>query len=392
MNINKAIKENDIHSFEKLLVTYVPYHGHNILHDAISRERLHMAKLIIKNYPILTVGQDFPTGRTPLMYAIIDGDMDYIRLFDGHEEAYLTTDFEGNTPLHLAVSRLDIEQIKHIFEQHPSTILYATNISGETPLHIASIHGVDVEIVKFLYDKNPKQNIPDYYGNYPLHSYGNNTATIRFFDYYPEHSTLAFLANEDKGTLLKKNHKGNVPIHELSLLFCMKTSKLFHEICHVIDICPESLLVRNNIGELPIHISGFHNDIDITCKMIEMFPHLIYETTAAGKNILDMFQKTYNTHKLALISCILGTEVELRSSFWSFVPHPLPGVEDILMSLKPDVRTKMFHYLTRKARKKIQNMYLAVGVYTRSRNMCLEQEILDKIVLKSIFGCVCDAV
>ena len=183
---------------------------------------------------------------------------------------------------------------------------------------------------------------------------------------------------------MKKNHKGNVPIHELSLLFCVKTSKLFHEICHVIDTCPESLLVRNNIGELPIHISGFHNDVDITCKMVEMFPYLIYETTTAGKNILDMFEKTYDMHKLELISCILGTEVELRDSFWKFAPRPLSGVEDILISLKPNVRTKMFHYLTRKAKRNIQNMYLSVGTYTRSRNMCLEQEIMDKIVLRSI--------
>ena len=383
MNILKAIKENDIKAFEKLLVTHPIYHGHNILHEAISRERLRMAKLIVKNYPILTVGQDFPTGRTPLMYAIIDGDMDYIRLFDGHEEAYLTADFEGNTPIHFAVSRLDIEQITHIINQYPPA-LYSVNISGQTPLHIASIHGVDVNIVKFLYERAPELNIPDYYGNYPIHSYGDNAAAVRFLDYYPEYNTLTFLANADKSTLLKQNHKGNIPIHELSLLFCVKTSKLFHEICHVIDICSESLLVRNNIGELPIHISGFHNDVDITCKMIEMFPHLIYETTAARKNILDMFEKTHDTHKLALISCILGTEVELRSSFWKFVPHPLPGVEDILTSLKPDVRTKMFYYLTRKAMKKIQNMYLSVGVYTRSRNVRIEKEIIDKIVLKSI--------
>ena len=383
MNILKAIKENDIHSFEELLVTYVPYHGFNILHETICRERLYMAKLIIKNYPILTVGQDFPTGRTPFMYAIANGDMDYISLFDGHEEAYLTSDFEGNTPLHLAVSRLDIEQITHITNQYPSA-LHSVNINGETPLHIASIHGIDVEIVKFLYERAPELNIPDYYGNYPIHSYGNNAAAVRFLDYYPEHDTLTFLANADRNILMKKNHKGNVPIHELSLLFCVKTSKLFHEICHVIDTCPESLLVRNNIGELPIHISGFHNDVDITCKMVEMSPHLIYETTTAGKNILDMFEKTYDTHKLALISCILGTEVELRDSFWKFAPHPLPGVEDILISLKPNVRTKMFHYLTRKAKRNIQNMYLSVGTYTRSRNMCLEQEIMDKIVLRSI--------
>jgi ankyrin repeat protein len=204
---------------------------------------------------------------------------------------------------------------------------------GETPLHIASLHGVDVEIVKFLYDQDPEHNIPDYYGNYPVHAYGSNDDVARFLDYYPEHSTLAFLANADRNTLLKKNHKGNVPIHELSLLFCVKTSKLFHEICHVIDICPESLLVRNNIGELPIHIAGFHNDVDITCKMIETYPHLIYETTTAGKNILDMFQKTHDIHKLELIACILQTDVCLKRSFWNFAPQPLPGVENILISL-----------------------------------------------------------
>jgi ankyrin repeat protein len=383
MSILKAIKENDIHNFEKLLVTYVPYSGFNILHETVIRERLHMAELIVKNYPILTVGQDFPTGRTPLMYAIIHGDMDYISLFDGCEETYLTTDFEGNTPLHLAVSRLELEQISHIYNQYPRA-LYSVNISGETPLHTASLHGVDVEIVKFLYDKDPGNNIPDYYGNYPIHAYGSNAAAVRFLDYHPEHGALSFLANADKSTLLKRNHKGNIPIHELSLLFCVKTSKLFYEICHVIDTCPEALLVRNNIGELPIHISAFHNDVDITCKMIETSPTLIYETTTAGKNILDMFGKTYVADKLELISCILQTKVYLRRSFWNFAPQPLPGVENILISLKPDVRTKMFHYLTRKAKKKIQNMYLAVGTYTRSRNMRLEQEIVDRIVLTSV--------
>lgn len=381
MNILKAIKENDIHSFEELLVTYIPYHGFNILHESICRERFHMAKLIVKNYPILTVGQDFPTGRTPLMYAIIDGDMDYISLFDGHEEAYLTTDFEGNTPLHLAVSRFDIKQLTHILKQYPPA-LYSVNISGETPLHIASLHGVDVNIVKFLYDQG--HNIPDYYGNYPIHSYGSNDDVARFSDYYQEHSTLAFLANADRSTLLKKNNKGNLPIHELLVLFCVKTSKLFHEICYVIDMCPESLLVRNNIGELPIHISGFHNDVDITCKMIETYPHLIYETTTAGKNILDMFEKTYDTHKLELITCILRTDVELRQTFWNFVPRPLPGAEQILLSLNQDIRTKMYLYLTRKAKKKIQNMYTYVGIYTRSRDIRIEKEIVDKIILKSI--------
>lgn len=98
--------------------------------------------MIVKNYPILAVGQDFPSGRTPLMYAIINGDMSYISLFDGYEEAYSTTDFEGNTPLHLAVSKLDIEKITHILKQYPHA-LYSVNNNGETPLHIASLHGVN---------------------------------------------------------------------------------------------------------------------------------------------------------------------------------------------------------------------------------------------------------
>jgi hypothetical protein len=238
--------------------------------------------------------------------------------------------------------------------------------------------------MKFLYDQDPENNIPDYYGNYPIHAYGYNAAAARFLDYYPEHGTLAFLANADRSTLLKRNHKGNLPIHELSMLFYVKTSKLFHEVCHVIDMCPESLLLRNNIGELPIHISGFHNDVDITCKMIETYPHLIYETTATGKNILDMFVQTYDTHKLVLISCILKTDVELRNSFWKFIPHPLPGLEEVFISLKLDVRTKLFHYLTKRAKRNIQNMYLAIGTYTRSRNIRFEQELIDNIILSSV--------
>lgn len=207
MNILKAIKENDIHSFEELLVTYVPYAGFNILHETISRERLDMAKLIVKKYPILSNGQDFPTGRTPLMYAITNGDMRYIRLFDGCGEAYMASDFEGNTPLHLAVSRLDIEQLTHIVNQYPPA-LHSVNITGETPLHIASIHGVDVNITSFIYEISNRLNIPDHHGNYPIHAYGNIAAAVRFCDYYPDHGTLSFLANADRSTLLKKITRG----------------------------------------------------------------------------------------------------------------------------------------------------------------------------------------
>lgn len=379
MNISKAIQKNDINSFEELLAAYVPYHGFNILHDTICRERLYMAKLIVNKYPILTAGQDFPAGRTPLMYAIVNGDMGYISLFDGCEEAYLTADFEGNTPLHFAVSRLYKEQIIHILKQHPPA-LYSVNNNGETPLHVASLHGVDVDTVKFLYDQCPKKNIPDYYGNYPIHVYGSIDDVTRFPTYYLKHSTLSFLANADTNVLRKPNHQGNLPIHELSMLFCVKMSQLFYEICHVIDMCPESLLFRNNIGELPIHISGFHHNVDITCKMIETYPYLIYKTTAVGKTILNMF----DAHKMKLITCILGTDVELRQSFWNFVPQPLLGAEQILLSLNQDMRTKMFHYLTRKAKKKIQNMYISIGIYTRSRNIRIEKEIVDKIILKSM--------
>jgi hypothetical protein len=378
----KAIKENDIEKFNVLVETYSPYPGFNILHETICRERLHMARILVKKYPILSVGQDFPCGRTPLMYAINNGDMDYISLFDGCEETYMTMDFEGNTPLHLAVSRLDVNQIAHVLNQYPSA-LHSVNITGETPMHTASIHGIDVDTIKFLYERAPELNIPDYYGNYPIHSYGNNSAAIRLSDYYSEYSTISFLANADKSTLLKKNYKGNVPIHELSLLFCIKMSKLFHELCHVIEICPESLLIRNKIGELPIHISGFHNDIDVTCKMIETYPHLIYETTPAGKNVLDMFRKAYDTHKLELISCIVRTNVELRSSFWDFIPCPMIGLEKILIFLSQDSRTKLFNYLTKKTKKRIQDTYIVIGTFIRTQNIRIEQEILDHIVLSA---------
>jgi hypothetical protein len=118
--------------------------------------------------------------------------------------------------------------------------------------------------------------------------------------------------------------------------------------------------------------------------MVETYPHLIYETTATGKNILDMFEKTYDIHKLELIKCILQTEVELRNSFWKFIPKPLPGLEEIFISLKSNVRTKMFNYLTKRAKRNIQNMYLAVGTYTSSRNIRIEKEIIDKIILSSV--------
>lgn len=380
MNIKQIIRDNDLDKLSSYISQYTYYPGFNILHETISRDKLEMSRLIIEKCPQMTSGQDFPSGMTPLMYAIIAGDMEFIRLFDGCTEAFLTRNYVGDPPLFIGIAHLDFPGIRYILDQDPSAI-YHVNELGHTPLHIASMYGCSSDIMRFLYDLNQESNGPDATGSFPVHLYGSISDSLRFVDANQDMGGLAYLANIDPNILYIQNNKGNLPIHELSVLFSVEGSQLFKEICAVAALYPESLLVRNNIGELPIHISAFYHDVSLVIMNLIIFPHLLYETHKA-RNVLSIFELSSDKTKLdVIVLAMQRANIELREEFWKFVPRPLQGLENHVLEFPQTVWHRIFIHLTRKKRGVIRERYYLIGKFLRSRNIMLPPEIIDKICL-----------
>lgn len=379
MNIRQIMRDDNLDELLKYILKYTYYPGFNILHETISRDKLEMSRVIIDKCPRMTSGQDYPSGMTPLMYAIVAGDMKFIRLFDGCTEAFSIRNYMGDPPLFIGIAHLDFHGIQHILDQDPSAI-YSVNDSGHTPLHVASMCGCSSDIMSFLYDLNRESNSPDALGNFPVHLYGSVSDSLRFIDANEEMGGLAYLASIDPDVLHVRNNKGNLPIHELSVLFSVEGSQLFKEICAVATTCPESLLVRNNIGELPIHISAFYHDVSLVIMNLVISPHLLYETHRA-RNVLSIFEPSSDETKLRVIVSTHRANVELREEFWKFIPRPLPGLEKHMLEFPSSVWPRIFVHLTRKKRGVIQERYYLVEKFLRSKNITLPREIVNKICL-----------
>lgn len=379
MNIKQIIRDNNLDELLRYILKYTYYPGFNILHETISRDKLEMSRVIIDKCPQMTSGQDYPSGMTPLMYAIVAGNMEFIQLFDGCAEAFSTRNHVGDPPLFIGIAHLDFRGIQYILDQDPSAI-YSVNESGHTPLHIASMYGCSSDIMRFLYDLNRESNGPDATGSFPVHLYGSISDSLRFIDSNEEMGGLAYLASIDPDVLYMQNNKGNLPIHELSVLFSEEGSQLFKEICAVATTCPKSLLARNNIGELPIHISAFYHDVSLVITNLVISPHLLYETHKA-RNVLSIFEPSSDKTKLRVVLATQRANVELREEFWKFVPRPLPGLEKHMLEFPPSVWHRIFVHLTRKKRGVIRERYYLVEVFLRSKNITLPPEIVDKICL-----------
>ena len=100
--------------------------------------------------------------------------------------------------------------------------------------------------------------------------------------------------------------------------------------------------------------------------------------------IPTVFRFFSNYDKVCLFVSILESGVELTEELWEYIPTPLPKIERYLYLMTQEVRHKMAKYLTRKARNKIKERYRLFGLYLKARNISLEREIIDTIVLKSL--------
>ena len=317
------------------------------------------------------------------MYAIKTGDMRSVHIFDGVESAYSTTNNDGDTPLHLAIAYLAPDDVKHVLQQHPRAS-QSINIMGHTPLHIAAMNGAHVDVLRLLYEHNQGINIPDNRGNYPVHVYGNINEYSRFEDADPSTGSLDFLASLHTEILCKKNGKGNLPIHELAMLFATPESKLLQQIHTIVDMRPETLLVRNNAGELPIHICGFYHDVGLVTKNLQVYPHLLYETTPGGISVLDMFSRASNKSKGDLVVSVIKSKAQLLDAFWNFIPTPLPGLENYMHDLDRANREKLLYFLTLKTKRLVRDRHFMLETYYGSRNLTMERDVADTILWRSI--------
>lgn len=196
MNLLKAVKTGDLCLVEKLLQCDPPaFHGYNILHEAIARGKKDIAKYLIGKYPDLVLGHDFPYGNTPLMYAISSLDLEMIELFDDTEAFSIPNEF-SRLPLQMSISTKDIDIIKHVYERFPRALEMQCD-HGQYALHLACQHGCNVDIVSLLYSYD--QDVPDEYGNYPMHLFGEFTSD-------DSNDTISYLIKKIPASLKNKTN------------------------------------------------------------------------------------------------------------------------------------------------------------------------------------------
>jgi hypothetical protein len=388
MKLRNAVKKGDVNLFVKLLETHYPHPtGYNILHETIARGEKDMARHALGSFPELIHGADYPYCNTPLMYAIFGNDMDMIRIFDDHLESYSIPNVSGRFPLHMAIAMKDLQVIRHVYEKFPRALSMVDD-SGQYPLHIACQHGCPVEIVRFLYDAD--QDVPDKFGNYPIHLFGEFTSDDKYVEYREDGEYLSvstgvvdFLTKKNSSVMTKQNKSGNTPLHQLSMLYVSHKSVLFADICRFMT--PDILHIKNNQGMLPVHIASFYHDVHLAVEMIAMCPETIYDDTLTRDNILDMWELASVRNMCHLVSLILSLEYPPREELWKFIPKPLQYFEKYLHAIRSEHRERCVdHHISKKARADLRIKMLALSIFSSRNSIIVENELITTIVLKSM--------
>ncbi|AGE54717.1 ankyrin repeat-containing protein [Paramecium bursaria Chlorella virus KS1B] len=390
MEITKTIKDNDIVKFKELLRDFrpLPYEGFNIAHEAVSRSRKEMLELILEKFPDMVRGVDFPYGLTPIMYTIMGCDMDMLNVFDSYPEAYTITNFDEDLPLHFAIKTKDFDIIKFVYSRNESAIKYQ-NSKGHHPLHIAACYGCEVDIIKFLYDRYPEQNnVSDINGNYPLHLCGKFLMDERYKTSCYTEGSIDFLAKINPDILKTPNDSGDTPIHLFATLYTtpFPDSVLVEDIRKVVNMSPETLLTKNNLGFLPVHIASMFMDYQLVDMFVEMYPETMYTRTNKGKTVLDYLECAKFKNKCQFISKVLSICDHPREEFWNFIPMKLPGIEKYLhmiyMKNKHNFH-RILRHVTKKVREDLIQKYKILHVCCTRKGIYLEREIINNIVLKT---------
>jgi ankyrin repeat protein len=278
---------------------------------------------ILENNSRVVLEQD--ENRESLLHHAIDygfrSSLEYCRVlleFDPTRESLQLRNFDGDLPFHLACSRSNLEMARYLVEIHPGGInetdidgcnclhillgapkfsfqgserlielmgfllknapglISAAARNGNLPLHVACRGGHGLCVIQFLYNACPEAiNMGNSRGDTPLNE-AIYTAGSRgsldeayFSDGFEDDEqdpVISFLRNQlaivneaRNVTTPDERGQGQLPIHRamLNVNLPVGTLKL------MIDANPQSVLIADRLGQIPLHIACQHCAIDI---------------------------------------------------------------------------------------------------------------------------------
>lgn len=173
-------KESNVKYNNNFPNSFDPQNGKTVLGKAIEKGHYRIVKLLIGNHYIdpNKVGDDRVNAPTSLMLALQRRNAIIAQLLIKHYGKRLdiiTPNWEGATPLHLAIEYGFKDVIESLFEQLPIDYLYKKDKRGRTPLHLAiefnNVYLAEELVKKVLQSTLPIDNLcaQDENGNTPLH-------------------------------------------------------------------------------------------------------------------------------------------------------------------------------------------------------------------------------
>jgi len=181
MNIGSIVVKGDVDALKHALksqhnrdrLNCYDVCGSTPIHYAVLYNRVDIVKILIDNgsmIDILSRGNHYNSGYTPIKRAISEGYDDIVRLLlDTNKDLLYTLDGYGLTPIHYAIKYGKISIVKLLFEID-NNVTIIPDKSNRLPLHYAINEHNNKKMINLLINLGYKTvDCRDIYGNTALH-------------------------------------------------------------------------------------------------------------------------------------------------------------------------------------------------------------------------------
>nr|CAI5857375.1 unnamed protein product [Callosobruchus analis] len=179
--------------------------NYNVLHISAMYSREDVVKLLLtkKGVDVYSTGGK---GKIPLLLAVEAGNQSMCRelLSTLTSEQLKAASANGDTALHLAVRRKDIDMVRILVDYGTSVDI--RNGEGQTPLHIAAAEGDEI-LVKYFYGVRASASVTDNQDRTPMHLAAENGHA----------NIIELLADKFKASIFERTKDGSTLMHIASL-------------------------------------------------------------------------------------------------------------------------------------------------------------------------------